>query len=83
MSYYTPMVAKLLRDAAAAGLTVEHSGPHRLDIFEPKRGGVGVRIYLTETGGFHEAHRTDVDLSLALGIRTIKAVRKIMRLEAT
>lgn len=79
----TPAISKLIADAAAAGFTITWDA-NRLAIAKgPYRRGLphrGVMLYLTPTGGFYDAHRIDVELSLALKINSIKLVRRILEL---
>jgi len=74
-------VNELLVDAEAAGHSIEEHG-YYFDIRGPKRTSPGIALYVSETGAFHEAHRNDVNLELALGIRSLGAVRKVLHLEA-
>lgn len=81
----SPSVEKLLLDAASAGFTVAGT-ERRLHVFKADRWGNvrhGIMVYLTDRGGFHQGHRTDVDLSLALKIGTIKRCREILDLPTT
>jgi len=81
----TPAVAKLVADARAAGFNETRFG-NAINLFKgrnPHNHGYpnrGVRVYLTENGGFYEAHRIDVRLDLALKIPTIKMAREILGL---
>jgi hypothetical protein len=78
----TPAMARLVADAVSAGFKVGAEGS-ALNIWKGRPGRMptaGVRLYLTETGGFYSAHRIDVRLDLALNIPTIKLTREILGL---
>lgn len=81
----SPSLSRLVNEARDAGFSVVMNG-NRVDIYKgrnPSRHSLpnrGVRIYLSPTGAFHMAHRIDVDLSLALDLRTIKLTREVLGL---
>lgn len=76
---YSTKITALLDDAEAKGYTV-HEEDKRVFITKGKTlRSYGVVVYVDgATGSFVTANRSDVDLSIALSIRTIKAVRKAL-----
>jgi hypothetical protein len=84
---YTDAVIKLMQDAEAAGFEVTTLDTQIVIVKRHRGHGrilKGVRIFidvrLDGTSRFYSAYRLDVDPSLALNIRTIKLVRKVLDL---
>ncbi len=77
----TTKLTALVADIEAVGGTAEvveqYLNGYSLDC---KRGSTTLRIWLTRTGAFDSAHRTDVRVDLATTIRSITGCRKALGL---